>query len=122
LTFLAVVVGWVLFRAKDLPTALSILEAMSGANGFLSGPIRTGRIRDQVYLTVALLAIALLAPNTQQILRRFEPALGAIRPYAGRLTWRPSPVWLAAIGALAVWALLMVPQGERPSEFLYFQF
>ena len=33
LTFLAVVIAWVFFRAENLPTALSILEGMAGWNG-----------------------------------------------------------------------------------------
>lgn len=33
LTFLSVVVGWVFFRARDLPSAWATLEAMTGSNG-----------------------------------------------------------------------------------------
>jgi alginate O-acetyltransferase complex protein AlgI len=35
MTFLAVVVGWVFFRAADVPTALSMLESMAGRHGAL---------------------------------------------------------------------------------------
>ena len=34
-TFLAVVVGWVFFRAQDLPTAWSLLKGMAGQHGAL---------------------------------------------------------------------------------------
>ena len=71
-------------------------------------------------------AIAFLLPNTQQITRRFEPALDflpAANPGAPRfgvwLTWVPSRRWAMFLGVLAVASLLSL---NRPNEFLYFQF
>jgi D-alanyl-lipoteichoic acid acyltransferase DltB (MBOAT superfamily) len=140
LTFLAVAVAWVLFRAKDLGTASAILQALAGMNGallpekwleaipllrdlgFTPADFGFGRFRDQLYLTALVLGLALFAPNTQEIMRRFEPALGFTAERAGRLVWRPSAGWLLAIASLAVVAVALVPQGERVSEFLYFQF
>jgi len=70
-----------------------------------------------------LLAFCWIAPNTQQILARYRPALltqGYGDPGdAGVLTWRPSTAWLAASVALALFALLSV---HRYSEFIYFRF
>jgi hypothetical protein len=143
ITFLAVVVGWVLFRAKNLDAAAHVLAGMSGMNGFVmpmkwlaaapalqelgvrAGEFGSAAFRDQLYLTVALLAIALAAPNTQTLLRHFDPAVD-FRPgdpgHVSRLAWRPSAAWFAFIGLVLAWSIVLVPQGERLSEFLYFQF
>ena len=67
--------------------------------------------------------IAFLAPNTQEIMGRFEPAL----PEEGRARLRPAPhlVWTPlrrnaiAIGLLLALGMLAL---SRPTEFLYFQF
>ena len=79
---------------------------------------------------VALLAIAFLFPNSQQILGRFDPVLeasarpagGGVRGPAGRRSWwewRPSPLWAFAIGCIAFVAMISI---TRVSEFLYWQF
>ena len=144
LTFLAVVIAWVFFRAVSFDDAITILHGMIGANGvaipqgvagvlgevgrqmqnvgigtFLGGGQRF--IETYAWVTVGAL-IAFLAPNTQQIAARFEPALdfdagqsAAPRP----LQWRPTLPWAVAIGLLATAGLLSL---SRPTEFLYFQF
>ncbi len=78
----------------------------------------------------ALLAIAFLFPNSQQILARFDPVLeasarpagGGVRGPAGRDSWwewRPSAIWAFAIGCAAFIAIISI---TRVSEFLYWQF
>ncbi|MCE3263838.1 MAG: alginate O-acetyltransferase [Pseudoduganella sp.] len=142
LTFIAVVFAWVFFRAADLPSALSIVAGMVGQHG-LSLPdaigARLGGLRDVLsqlgvgwslgggaqfietwsWVLVAAL-VAFCAPNTQQIMHRFDPALdhdGKVAP--ARLSWVPSQRHALASGLLAVLCLLAL---ARPSEFLYFQF
>lgn len=95
LTFLAVVVAWVFFRAPSLDVAFTLLKGMSGQNGiaipaglaFALEPMHglmaalgitfaneSGTEFVKGYLwVVPLLAIALLAPNTQQLMRGYEP-------------------------------------------------
>jgi D-alanyl-lipoteichoic acid acyltransferase DltB (MBOAT superfamily) len=143
LTFLAVVVAWVPFRARDIDAAGHVLHAMSGLNGFVipmkwlaavpalqewgvrAGDFGFALFRTQLYFTLALLAIALLAPNTQTLLRHFDPAVD-FRPgdpgHASRLKWRPSVPWFVFIGLLLAWSIVQVPQGDHLSKFLYFQF
>jgi hypothetical protein len=64
-------------------------------------------------------------PNTQEIMRRFEPALEDPRATMApslaldRLTWSPRLGWSVAIGLLLGAGLLSL---SRPTEFLYFQF
>lgn len=144
LTFLAVVVGWVFFRAQDTQSAVSILHAMTGANGVLvpnnwpgawylyaaldkSGlPIQLGVPVSQFdprgtspYWIAALLGIAWIMPNTQQFMARFEPALESVTVPNKQPIWQPSIVWAMAMGLVAVVAMLNL---TRVSEFLYFQF
>ncbi len=119
ITFLAVAIAWVLFRAKDLATASAILQAMAGMNGF-AGKASTDP-RFIPWLVGAFLIVA-FAPNTQQIMRRFEPALGAIRAGARQIAWRPSFGWTAFTTVLGLASLLLIAQSDRYSEFLYFQF
>ena len=143
LTFCAVVVGWVVFRADGVSTASVILQGMAGLNGFAlpdhwlarwgelgawlaahgvpfsdtRGLVRAGLIN----WLVILLAVVWFAPNTQQIMRRARPALGVPADATANrwLCWRPAP-WLAVpVAALAV---LIVVNLHKKSEFLYFQF
>ncbi|MEL6355256.1 MAG: MBOAT family O-acyltransferase, partial [Cyanobacteria bacterium J06627_28] len=95
LTFLAVVVGWVFFRAQDLSTALVILHSMIGGNGIslpasiagLLGPVQTVLASWNVAFTsdsamifattwlriFVLLAVVWLAPNTQTLIAAYLP-------------------------------------------------
>jgi alginate O-acetyltransferase complex protein AlgI len=142
-TFVAVVVGWVLFRADSLSTAAAMLRGMAGLNGFAlpdhwlprwgefgawlaaqgvafndtRGLVRTGLVN----WIVILLIIVWFAPNTQQIMRDAQPALGVPETggAASCLRWRPV-AWLAL--PCAALAVLIVVNLHRKSEFLYFQF
>ena len=114
LTFLVVVVGWVFFRAENPGAALAILRGMAGLNGTLP---ETGAHTDFGWV-VALWALAWLAPNSQQIMAAFRPALEDVA-YSGRLGWRPNAPWLLCIAAGLLYA---VTEMGKVSEFLYFQF
>jgi hypothetical protein len=142
-TFLAVIVAMVLFRAPDLASAGNILAGMTGLNGLgLPGPLANiaggpamalaeGAVEMQAFATaaaylLALLAIALLMPNSVQILSAYEPVLytpkrppvlpaGLWRP----LLWRPTPAWMALFAAVAAVSIIRL---TGKSEFLYWQF
>ncbi|MES2116728.1 MAG: MBOAT family protein [Pseudomonadota bacterium] len=142
LTFLAVMLAWVLFRAPDLATAGELYRALAGAAG-LSLPHgwgAAGHCLAQAGLhpsfeglrwidfgglgpptLVLALLLAFFAPNTQEIFFQYEPAIerifhGADRPM---LVWRPSKVWGVAFLALFLGCLFSI---NKVSEFLYFQF
>jgi hypothetical protein len=148
ITFIAVCFAWVFFRSPDLDTSWEIARGMAGGFGvalpdaigshlgafgsvledlgvsyYLGGGMRF--IENWSWILFAA-AIAFLLPNTQQITRRFEPALDflpAAHPNsscaAHWLTWFPSRRWAMLLGVLAVASLLSL---NRPNEFLYFQF
>ena len=102
LTFVAVVVAWVPFRAADLPTAGRILSAMAGFGGATApAPAGWGWI-------AALLAVVWLAPNTQQICARRRQAPGWVTRH-----WATLAALATALGVLRF---------GRVSEFIYYQF
>ena len=141
-TFLAVVVGWVFFRATSFESAVHILEGMAGMNGVALpaglvlqlGPVGTWLSEhgfsdvslsgQQFVLTwawiVVLLGVVLVCPNSQQILSRYHPAQETGRmPPVRRLSWRMSRGWAVVSGIAFAIGLFALP---RVSEFLYFQF
>ena len=143
-TFGAVCVAWVFFRATDIGRAATIVQGMFGAYGVALpdsvgnhlGALRTTLERAgigfymgggtrfiQTWSWVAAgAALAFYFPNTQQIMGRYDPALdydAARDGSAGRLAWRPARRWAAWAGVLCLASLLSL---SRPAEFLYFQF
>ncbi|MEP7062473.1 MAG: MBOAT family protein [Betaproteobacteria bacterium] len=141
-TFVAVVVGWVVFRAANIETAFSIIAGMAGAHGIAipdafavqfgaladasarAGIVLTpggGAVFAKTWLWIAvLLPVVFFLPNTQQLLAHFEPALDFREEQAGRwFAWSPKASWAVVFGVAAAASLLSL---TRHSEFLYFQF
>jgi hypothetical protein len=148
---LAVVVAWVFFRATSWTDAASLLAGMSGLNGivippawltpngilagllagsgFAVAPLRF--VADSVFPWLGvLLAIVWLAPNTQEIMARFEPALditarpargGAVSQVTIHPTW-----WVVTIPVVTVAAtvalLVVAARGVTPAPFIYMFF
>lgn len=116
-TFLLVALGWVLFRATDLPTALNLYSGLISPGI----PLSDIDIWRCVHLLV-LLGIVFLAPNTWQIMSDYHaaptggPRIPAASPYT---RWRPSPGWALLLASLGTAAILAT---HRYTEFLYFQF
>ena len=142
LTFVAVVVGWVVFRSNSLDTAGAILQAMAGLNGLVVPDVwlaRWGSLGEWlarqgvvfgttpalagtgvVHWIWILLAVVWLAPNTQQIMAASRPALGIPQDSAtSRWQWRPAAAGAVVVAAMALMAIVNL---NRHSEFLYFQF
>ena len=118
-TYLAVLVGQVFFRAENCADAVHMLAAMTGLHGLHGGLLPLYPSRQLAY-TVAGFAIALFLPNTQQIMAAATPILGRLPPPAPRLLrWRPSLPWAVASGLAGTIALLSI---GGTVEFLYFQF
>jgi alginate O-acetyltransferase complex protein AlgI len=119
LTLLAVIVGWVIFRAPDLNSAVVILKGLVGMQG-LHHPITNAAEAPIVILIAVLLLVATaILPNTQQIMRAYRPVLGTVAPGKFGLRWSPT-ARLAALGGVAAAAILLL--SWETSEFLYFQF
>ena len=128
LTFGCVVLAWVFFRATSFPAATAMLRAMF-TNPDLHGLLRSSLVEPIPAIRwIAVLAlVAWFAPNTQELLGRYRPALG-FEPSPGEgsrfrrlLLWRPSYAWSLAVALLAAASILTLWIGDN-AEFLYFQF
>ena len=132
ITFVAVVLAWVFFRAKTAAGAWTMLSALSGFAGRSSAYVSPGILRvmdlpilvgeQRLFLvgsaaTVLALAIALFLPNVSQLFG-YREYRRAPEP-SGRLRWRPNLAW-ASLSALA-FAISLFGMWQR-LEFLYFQF
>jgi alginate O-acetyltransferase complex protein AlgI len=72
-TFLAVVVAWVFFRADDMAGAGRVIQGMAGMTGGAGGSVlETGRVWAML---AAMLAIVWLMPNTWQLFRLADPVV-----------------------------------------------
>lgn len=138
LTFLAVTVAWVVFRADNLDTAMALLKAMAGMNGFIlpdawltkwgqtgqwlaQHGVPFGATNDLImggainWIWISLL-IVWFAPNTQQIMAGYTQDVAV----SGKaLLWQPT-----FGAALIVWLLgfIAIINLNKQSVFLYFQF
>ena len=145
LTFMAVVVAWVFFRAESWDAAINILQGMRGAEGRVvvtvgyvpifealrpvigdfkvsAAPLIYFDGRSQVIWLIAALFLSLVFPNTQQWTRRYVPSsdtVMAMQRFPRSLLWRPTPIWATFTVILVGVALIFSLQ---PSEFLYWQF
>ena len=147
LTFLAVVVAWVFFRAPDFATASSMLSGMAGLNGItlsesvvrhlgglapnlaeqvaMNGLAPLSRINaDRALILIILgLWVVWVLPNVQQLMHRQHPVLELVEPARGwlmrRLVWRftVARAWLLAGVFVLTLSFL-----TRVRDFIYFQF
>ena len=140
-TFLAVVLAWVFFRAGNLQTATTIVQTMLGFNGVAlpdnwftrfpaihgwfdahgllapSNGLATSGMVNWIWI---LLMIVWFAPNTHTIMQSFKPALDTPQqPGRTMLRWRANFLSALLIWILAFAAIINLSQ---QSTFLYFQF
>jgi alginate O-acetyltransferase complex protein AlgI len=125
-TYLAVLVSQIFFRAGSCHDALALLAGMSGANGsglrLLIDPVSsdTARLGGNLLLGIGLAVIAFRAPNVYQIMGERSPALTKVhwnmRPWQ---QWQPNFRWAAICGVLLFVASLRFDQS---AQFLYYQF
>lgn len=146
ITFLCVVTAMVYFKSPTMASAWNIIQGMAGLHGIALPPsafrhlgplagwfhhvgIGLGTIDDTFFKLLewilVLGTLAFFAPNSLQILARYEPALGVEQATAYsigpklRLNWKSSLGWAAAAAVIAVVGVLHT---AGVSEFLYWQF
>jgi alginate O-acetyltransferase complex protein AlgI len=147
LTFHAVVLAWVTFRATDWQVALAMYEGMFNFNGvlmpdryaaalgplqgalsalgigFTDAPVQLYGVR-QMAITLACMVGVLVLPNTEEWMARYRPTVERLAPSTGLLPrwaiWRPSMRWSIPVCLLFVLALYF--SSTNISEFLYFDF
>lgn len=150
-TFLAVVIAWVFFRAKDLDSALLMIKGMMGINGIsipltiadkLGTPIKSllsslgialvTEGASQMFFTyiwsMTLLSIAWFTPNTQEWLKHYKPALdyNLTKTAADSSNrWAKSLAWQPNplwSTTLGIVAGIGLVYLRKATVFLYFQF
>jgi len=119
-TFVAVVVAWVFFRAETFSGALSMLQSMFGILSVDTGYQVLYNNPDKVIRWVAGGCLVVwFMPNVMQMFDRIKPSIDPLPEYKGRIAWSPNIVWLAFILLIMYEATGALP---NISEFLYFQF
>ena len=109
LTFTAVALGWVLFRAPDIPSAVKIYTAAFG-HGVAGAEVP---IDVMVKLAVAAL-VAFALPVSWKAVERVHAPVVAAAPRAG--------LAFGVISGILLFAAIKAMNRETPSPFLYFNF
>jgi D-alanyl-lipoteichoic acid acyltransferase DltB (MBOAT superfamily) len=143
ITFIAVVVAWVFFRAANLSAAIDMLQGMAGLNGVSIKPSNTELaiamknhgahffglmpltdLNPGNALTAIILGMFIVfkMPNLQQIMANYPSALNTPDMSGEQrklLVWRPALVDVLLIFLLGYFVLINL---HKQSPFLYFQF
>jgi D-alanyl-lipoteichoic acid acyltransferase DltB (MBOAT superfamily) len=116
LTYCAVLVGFIFFRAASAGDAVDLLGSMTGMHG---GPGQLPALAHLAWVFCLYVTVWGM-PNTQQIMIDYAPALGKILPGPlPWLRWRETLWWSAAAACAA--SLAVMGMGGS-TEFIYFQF
>ncbi len=134
ITFISVVVAWVVFRAESLNGALGMYSGMFGYNGisltyqrmFHNGVF--GNPNYGMALIFFMLVIVWCTPNTLYWMRNENPGLGFNQFVSNRniidsdikKSWKPTAVWAIVLVIIASVSFTLMLGSA--SEFLYFQF
>ena len=149
ITFIAVVVSWVFFRAETFDGGMNILRGMSGqqevvlrasylgylnmighlgdylaSQGVVFGTLALFGGLHQMVLLFLLCFLVWAAPNTQQIMFANMPAF---QKYSGAMTarhnesleWKASTKYAIFTAGILFWSIWNL---SKQSEFLYFNF
>jgi alginate O-acetyltransferase complex protein AlgI len=112
LTFLAVVIAWVFFRANDMANALYVLSKMADPSNIALGRAEIA----YAAFVLAYAALAWFAPNTQEIMG-YDHKNRTVGEKPG--AWRLRPLLIYASAAVLAFGILGI---QRYSEFIYFRF
>jgi alginate O-acetyltransferase complex protein AlgI len=125
ITLLAVVFGNVMFRAANVGDAVSIWGTMAGFKGLNLASVVPGLDGELLAIVTIAIAIIAFAPNTQQIMQRFDPAYNwsewaDVAPSRLRWTWAPTLAGLSLAGVALFIGIMFIQRGQ--AVFLYFNF
>ncbi len=117
ITFIAVIIAWVLFRAENLTSGLLILTEMSGINGINFNP---SIVESNKKLLIGLSIFVWFFPNILQLLKKYDPVLQYnIDKTSWELTLNKNVGFVVGILMFITFKYLL----DAPaSQFLYFNF
>jgi alginate O-acetyltransferase complex protein AlgI len=116
ITYLAVLLAQIVFRADTLSDAITIGGTMAGLTDAAANPVQ-GFVGTRIALGYV---ICLFLPNTQQIIGNYRPVLEQVTPPKWlTFSWQPGFGWGIASGLILFASLLRM---SDVSKFLYFQF
>ena len=140
LTLLAVVIGWVFFRAESFGTAIAIFKGIFLFNGIeIPKAICPALVLELSWITISPQGgmafgksivfivfaglIAWFAPNTLSLFDKYNPVLQptGFAKDSSPFRFQPSFWWVFFITVLLYTSLLEIRQNEN-TEFLYFNF
>ena len=124
LTYFAVIIAQVFFRASSVHEAVEMLKGMTGLYGLAHW--RSFQTMDSMPSLRWLICLGILffivwfMPNSLQILRNYEPCLSKLRSTSlFHFHWKPNAAWGLATATVAILALLEI---TGVTEFIYFRF
>ena len=122
LTFLAVVVAWVFFRAESFAGSMTMLISMLNFSEITNITYDDISKKQLIFLS-GLIFIVFFLPNTQAFILNADNNIKYKNVILTKintwLSWKPSIIWALIVGLMFTFILFML---ERKSEFLYFQF
>ena len=125
ITLVALLFSNVMFKAHSVADAAAIWRGMAGLDlASRDVPVNLADPGLLASLAVAGL-IVFLAPNTQQIMGRFDPAQNwrewrSVAPAPFRWTWRPDAFGLGFAATMLFFGVMFIQRGK--AVFLYFNF
>jgi alginate O-acetyltransferase complex protein AlgI len=117
LTFLAVLVGQVFFRAASIHDALQMLAGLSGLRGIGIDELRMQP--PHAFFVFMLLPAVWRLPNTQEIFRQVKAVRRNVFGASRLAEWKPNLSWAGSLSILLTAVLWFMTD---TSSFLYFQF
>ena len=129
-TFFAVVVAWVFFRADNMDSAIAMLKTMMGANGISFSPSPSPIVPSAKKILLGFCLLVWFVPNTQQWMIRYNPALTqpmTKTPFRWgnhlwkKLQWQPTRTFGLILG-IVTFLIAKILLEAPPSEFMYFNF
>jgi len=111
-TFIAVVIAWVFFRADSLSTAIYVLGRMADPTTIAFGRLE---IAQTVFIMVYA-GIAWFGPNTQEIMGYDHSKRTVGRELSA---WQMRPLFIYVTAAVLAFGILGI---QQHSEFIYFRF
>lgn len=122
LTLAAVMFANVVFRASSVQSASHIWAGMIGLG---AGSAKADLTWGLAALIASSVIVVALFPNTQQIMRRFEPACNWAEwrdafPAPFQWTWKPTTLGLTFVSLTLFLGVIFVQRGQ--AVFLYFNF